>query len=168
MVAEDTLTEIYKGQKLFGKQNIGKGKKIVIDFSSPNIAKPFGIGHLRSTVLGSSLYKIYNTLGYQAFGVNHLGDWGTQFGKLIVAFGKWGSEEQLQKNTIKHLLELYVKFHEQAEKDKTLDEEARAEFKRLEDGNKESLKLWEAFKKLSLEEFNRIYAILEVNFDSYH
>lgn len=168
VVAEETLTAIYKERKHYGRQNIGKGKKIVIDFSSPNIAKPFGIGHLRSTVIGSSLYKVHNALGYQVLGVNHLGDWGTQFGKLIVAFGKWGSEEKLQKDPIKHLLELYVKFHEQAENDKMLDEEARAEFKRLEDGNKESLIIWEAFKKLSLEEFNRIYKILDINFDSYH
>ncbi|MDP3698933.1 MAG: arginine--tRNA ligase [Nanoarchaeota archaeon] len=168
VVVEETLSHIYQEQKEFGKQNLGKGKKIIVEFSSPNIAKPFGIGHLRSTVIGSSLYKVYRALGYDVFGVNHLGDWGTQFGKLIVAYRKWGSEDELQQEPIKYLLHLYVKFHQEAEKDKSLEDEARAEFKRLEDGDKESIVLWEKFKGLSLREFQRIYKILDVNFDSLH
>ena len=168
IVMEETLSHIYQEQKEFGKQNLGKGKKILVEFSSPNIAKPFGIGHLRSTVIGSCLYKLYRALGYDVFGVNHLGDWGTQFGKLIAAYHKWGSEEELKHDPIKYLLHLYVKFHQEAEKDKSLENEARAEFKRLEDGNKESIALWEKFKELSLQEFRRIYNILEVNFDSFH
>ena len=168
IVMEETLSHIYQEQKEFGKQNIGKGKKMIVEFSSPNIAKPFGIGHLRSTVIGSCLYKLYRALGYDEFGVNHLGDWGTQFGKLIVAYRKWGQEGELKQDPIKYLLHLYVKFHQEAEKDKTLEDEARAEFKGLEDGDKDSIALWEQFKELSLQEFHRIYKILEVNFDSFH
>ncbi len=168
VVIEDALSHIYQEQKEFGKKNIGKGKKILVEFSSPNIAKPFGIGHLRSTVIGSCLYKLHRALGYDVFGVNHLGDWGTQFGKLIVAYRKWGSEEELKQEPIKYLLHLYVKFHQEAEQDKNLEDKARAEFKRLEDGNKESIALWERFKELSLQEFHRIYNILDVNFDSFH
>jgi len=138
-----------------------------MDYSHPNIAKPFGIGHLRSTVIGNSLYKILNLLGYKPIGVNHLGDWGTQFGKLIVAFKKWGKEKELEKDPIKYLLKLYVKFHDQAEKDETLNDQAREAFKKLEEGNKDYLALWESFKALSLQEFKRIYEILDVSFDSY-
>ena len=167
-LTEETLTKIYAEKKNYGRNNLGKGKVIVIDFSSPNIAKPFGIGHLRSTVIGSCLYKVHHFLGYKLIGVNHLGDLGTQFGKLIVAFNKWGKEKELEKEPIKYLLKLYVKFHEEAEKDETLNEEARAAFKSLEDGDKKNLALWESFKELSLEEFKRIYELLEVDFDSYH
>ncbi len=166
-IAEQTLKGIYQQGKFYGKRDIGKGKKIVIDFSSPNIAKPFGIGHLRSTVIGNCLYKIHHFLGYKAISVNHLGDWGTQFGKLIVAYRMWGKEQELEKDPIKYLLKLYVQFHEEAEKDDSLNEEARKEFKKLEDGDKESLKLWDMFRELSLEEFQHIYHILEVGFDSY-
>ncbi len=164
---EETLKQIYKDQKFYGKQDLGKGKKIVMDYSHPNIAKPFGIGHLRSTVIGNSLYKIFYFLGYQPISVNHLGDWGTQFGKLIVAYKRWGEEKGLEKNPIKYLLKLYVKFHEEAEKEESLNDEARAEFKKLEEGDKDSLALWELFRKLSLEEFEKIYGILDVTFDSY-
>ncbi len=167
VLIEETLSHIYQEQKQFGSQNLGKGKKNVIDFSSPNIAKPFGIGHLRSTVIGNALSKVYRALGYEVIGVNHLGDWGTQFGKLIVAYNKWGSEEELKKDPIKYLLELYVKFHQEAEKDKTLEDEARAEFKKLEDGNKEALVLWKTFKDLSLVEFKKIYKLLGVEFEAY-
>ncbi|MFH1682736.1 MAG: arginine--tRNA ligase [Candidatus Woesearchaeota archaeon] len=168
ILAQDTLTKIYQEKKDYGKQDQGKDKKIVIDFSSPNIAKPFGIGHLRSTVIGNCLYKIFHALGYQPLGVNHLGDWGTQFGKLIVAYKKWGKKIQLEKDPVKYLLELYVRFHQEAEKDIKLEEEARQWFKRLEDGDKEATALWEDFRELSLEEFKRIYRLLEVEFDSYH
>jgi arginyl-tRNA synthetase len=165
--SENTLTKIYKEKRNYGKQNIGKNQVIAMDYSHPNIAKPFGIGHLRSTVIGNSLYKILNLLGYKPIGVNHLGDWGTQFGKLIVAFKKWGKEKELEKDPIKYLLKLYVKFHDQAEKDETLNDQAREAFKKLEEGNKDYLALWESFKALSLQEFKRIYEILDVSFDSY-
>jgi arginyl-tRNA synthetase len=168
VIAKEVLTNISKEKKNYGKQNIGNKKKIVIDFSAPNIAKPFGIGHLRSTVIGHSLYKVYNTLGYKSIGINHLGDWGTQFGKLIVAYKKWGEEKELKKDPIKYLLKLYVQFHKEAEKDDELDDQAREAFKKLEDGNKEYLQLWEHFRELSLKEFQRIYQILDVKFDSYH
>ena len=118
---EQTLKEVLKKQYDFGKSLIGKDKTIVIDYSSPNIAKPFHIGHLRSTVIGNSLYKIFNTLGYNCIGINHLGDWGTQFGKLIVAYKKWGNEDILKKDDIKELSKIYVKFHEESEKDKNLE-----------------------------------------------
>lgn len=168
MLVEETLKEVYKEAKWYGKTNIGKEKKIVIDFSAPNIAKPFGIGHLRSTVIGHCLYHVFEYLGYKPVGVNHLGDWGTQFGKLIIAYKKWGNKEELQKEPIPYLLKLYVKFHEEAEKNEDLNELARSEFKNLEDGDKEALALWEAFRELSLKEFQRIYDILEVKFDSYN
>lgn len=167
-VVEETLSHIYKEQREFGKQNFGRGKTIVMDYSHPNIAKPFGIGHLRSTVIGNSLYQIFRALGYNPIAVNHLGDWGTQFGKLIVAYKKWGDEKELEYEPIKYLLKLYVKFHQEAEKDESLNEQARAAFKRLEDGDKEYLQLWDRFKELSLKEFKRIYDILDVTFDSYH
>ncbi|MBT3814508.1 arginine--tRNA ligase [Candidatus Woesearchaeota archaeon] len=168
VITKEVLTKVFKEKKDYGKQELGEGKKIVIDFSAPNIAKPFGIGHLRSTVIGHSLYKVYNTLGYKSIGINHLGDWGTQFGKLIVAYKKWGKEKELGKDPIKYLLKLYVQFHEEAEKDDKLDDQAREAFKKLEDGNKEYLQLWEHFRELSLKEFQRIYQILDVKFDSYH
>lgn len=168
VLAEETLTKIYRQARNYGRQDLGKGKTVVIEFSSPNIAKPFGIGHLRSTVIGDSLYKIYSFLGYKPIGVNHLGDWGTQFGKLISAYKRWGSNEELEKDPIKYLLKLYVKFHQEAESDKSLDDEARQEFKKLEDGDKESLKTWHSFRELSLNEFRRIYHLLDIKFDSMH
>lgn len=166
LLVESTLTAVLSEREEYGHQDLGTGKKIVIDFSSPNIAKPFGIGHLRSTVIGNSLCKIYRFLGYEVIGINHLGDWGTQFGKLIVAYHKWGKEKELKKEPIKHLLKLYVKFHEEAERDGSLDDQARLEFKKLEEGNKQSLALWKVFKDLSLAEFQRIYDLLGVSFDS--
>ena len=162
---ENTLKEIKKD---YGGSNIGKNKTIVIDFSSPNIAKPFSVGHLRSTIIGNVLYNLYSKIGYKVVGVNHLGDWGTQFGKLIVAYKKWGDEEELEKDSIKYLLKLYVKFHEEAEKNESLDEEARAEFRNLEKNEKESVKLWKKFKDLSLKEFEKIYNLLDIKFDSYN
>lgn len=168
LLAETTLTKIFQEKKDYGTQDLGKNKRIVIDFSSPNIAKPFSIGHLRSTVIGNSLYKIFNFLGYQVVGVNHLGDWGTQFGKLIVAYQKWGKEKELESEPIKYLLKLYIQFHQEAEKDPRLEEEARLWFKKLEDGDKEALALWENFRELSLEEFRKIYHFMDIEFDSYH
>jgi arginyl-tRNA synthetase len=155
LLAEETLTRKLK----FEKQG-----KIILEFSSPNIAKPFGVGHLRSTVIGNSLAKVYQYLGYKVISVNHLGDWGTQFGKLIVAFKKWGNHKDVEKEPIKYLLKLYVKFHQQ----EGLEEEAREEFRKLEQGNKQSIKLWELFRSLSIDEFKKIYNILNIDFDNYH
>ncbi len=168
ILAETTLKKIHTEQKSYGNQNLGNQKTVVMDFSSVNIAKPFGIGHLRSTVIGRCLYRIHKALGYNPVSVNHLGDWGTQFGKLIVAYKRWGKEESLRKDPIKYLLKLYVMFHDEAEKDETLNEEARTIFKKLEDGDKELLEMWQSFKELSMEEFHRIYKLLDVEFDSYN
>jgi arginyl-tRNA synthetase len=167
ILIKETLTKITKEKKKYGSTNFGKGKKIVMDYSHPNIAKPFGIGHLRSTVIGNSIYNILKFVGYEPISVNHLGDWGTQFGKLIVAYNMWGNKKELEKDPIKHLLKLYVRFHKEEEKDETLLENGRAEFKKLEDGNKETLKLWKNFKELSMKEFKRIYTLLNVKFDDY-
>lgn len=166
-LAQMTVESILQQKEQYGRTGIGKDKTIVIDFSAPNIAKPFGVGHLRSTVIGHALYRIYQALGYRCVGINHLGDWGTQFGKLIVAYRMWGNEELLEKNAINHLYELYVRFHSEAENRPELDDEARAWFKKLEDGDSEAYALWQRFRQLSLEEFKRIYAILGVEFDSY-
>ncbi|KPJ89772.1 MAG: hypothetical protein AMS17_00680 [Spirochaetes bacterium DG_61] len=145
----------------------GRGKTVVIDYSSPNIAKPFGIGHLRSTVIGGALKKIYEYLGYSVIGINHLGDWGTQFGKLITAFRKWGDEGELNRTPIHYLYDLYVKFHKDAEINPSLDEDARRWFNRLEQGDGEALSLWERFRVLSIEEFKKIYHRLGVSFEYY-
>lgn len=151
----------------YGKSEVGDGKTVVVDFSSPNIAKPFHIGHIRSTVIGNAICNLYRELGYNVVGVNHLGDYGTQFGKMIVAYRKWGNEAELEKEPIKALLGYYTKFHEEAEKDPSLDDEARATFVKLEQGCEEEYKLWEKFRELSLSEFNRVYDMLDISFDSY-
>ena len=165
-VVENVLSEISEKKECYGSTNEGKGKTVVMDYSSPNIAKPFGIGHLRSTVIGNSIYRILKFRGYNCVGVNHLGDWGTQFGKLIVAYENWGEEKKLEKDPIKHLLDIYVKFHDEAKINPELDEEAREEFRKLENGNKKSLAIWEMFKELSLKEFEKYYAELNIEFDS--
>lgn len=144
------------------------GKTIVIDYSSPNIAKYFSVGHLRSTVIGNSLKKIYESQGYKVVGINHIGDWGTQFGKLIVAYEKWGSKEEVSKDPLGELQKLYVLFHEKADFDESLEQEARDVFKGLEDKNEKYLELWEWFKDESLKEFLKMYDILNVSFDSYN
>ncbi|MFA5142083.1 MAG: arginine--tRNA ligase [Candidatus Woesearchaeota archaeon] len=166
-LAKEIITLINEEGKSYGSQNIGKGKTIVIDYSSPNIAKPFGIGHLRSTVIGNSLYKTLNFLGYKCVGVNHLGDWGTQFGKLIYAYQNWGSEEELKKNSISHLFSLYVKFHQEVKTNPALEDEGRAWFNKLEHGDAEATRLWELFRKISIEEFKKYYKELNIEFDSY-
>lgn len=145
----------------------GTGKTIVLDYSSPNIAKPFHIGHLRTTIIGNALYKIHEQLGYKCVGINHLGDWGTQFGKLIVAYKLWGSKEEIEENGINALIKIYVKFHEEAEKKPELDDEARAWFTKMEQGNEEALALWQWFKEISLKEFTRVYDMLDIKFDSF-
>jgi len=167
-LAKETLNEALNAGENYGRSDIGKGKTVCIDFSSINIAKPFHIGHLSSTAIGNSLYKIYTFLGYECVGINHLGDWGTQFGKLIVAYKKWGNREEIDKEGISALLKIYVKFHEEAEKDETLEDQARYWFKELEDGNEEALELYYWFKKLTLDNAAKIYDLLGVHFDSYN
>ncbi|MEK7774521.1 MAG: arginine--tRNA ligase [Candidatus Zixiibacteriota bacterium] len=164
-IAKKTLESILSGGTRYGASDIGNGKKILVEYSSPNIAKPFGIGHLRSTVIGNSLRRIFMKLGYEVTGINYPGDWGTQFGKMIVAWRKWGGELDLAQDAVKKLFDLYVRFHVEAEKDKSLNEEARIAFKQLEDGAPEAVDLWETFKTISHAEFNRIYSLLGVEFD---
>jgi arginyl-tRNA synthetase len=150
----------------YGKSTEGTGKIVVIDYSSPNIAKPFGVGHLRSTVIGNALYRLHDHLGYRVVRVNHLGDWGTQFGKLIVAFKRWGNEAALTTHAIQTLYDLYVRFHTEVETHPELDDEARSWFKRLEEGDAEARGIWQRFRDLSLQEFARIYERLGISFDS--
>ncbi|MDQ0721134.1 arginyl-tRNA synthetase [Paenibacillus sp. W4I10] len=149
----------------FGKLQLGQGSRVVIDMSSPNIAKPFGIGHLRSTVIGAALYRLYNEAGYTSVSVNHLGDWGTQFGKQIAAYKRWGNDEALQADPIRTSLELYVRFHDEAENDPSLEIEAREWFRKLEQGDDEAQRLWAFFVEVSMKEFNRMYERLNVQFD---
>lgn len=151
----------------YGASNVGEGKTVCVEYSSPNIAKPFHVGHLFSTAIGNALYNMYKKQGYTTVGINHMGDWGTQFGKLISAYHRWVDQEALEKNAIDELLRIYVKFHDEAEKDPSLEDEARAYFKSLEDGDKETEALWKKFRDLSLKEFERVYKILGVEFDSY-
>lgn len=166
LVSHDTLATIVKENSQYGQQTIGKGQKVAIDLSAPNIAKPMSMGHLRSTVIGNSLANIMEKVGYEAIRINHLGDWGTQFGKLMVAYYKWGSEESVKAAPIQELLRLYVKFHEEAEKDPSLDDEGRTWFKKLEDGDEEAQKLWAWFREESLKEFQDVYDLLGISFDS--
>lgn len=161
------LKEIFTQESNFGKSQMGNGKTICIDYSSPNIAKPFHIGHLRSTVIGNSLYKIYKKLGYNVVGINHLGDWGTQFGKLIVAYKKWGNKELVEKDDIKELSKIYVKFHEESQKNPSLDDEARLWLVKLQENDTEATELWKWFCEISMKEFERIYDMLNIKFDSY-
>ncbi len=166
-LARYVISQVVGKQSEYGGSDEGGGHNVVIDFSSPNIAKPFGVGHLRSTVIGNALYHVFEKLGYNSVGINHLGDWGTQFGKMIVAFKRWGSDEMLRSDPVRSLFDLYTKFHREAKEHPELDDEARAEFKRLEEGEEEATRLWERFKEYSLEEFNRIYDILGIKFDYY-
>lgn len=165
-VTKEVIQSITLSPLQYG-QHAKKNEQIVIDFSSPNIAKPFSMGHLRSTVIGNSLAKIAEKNGYDVVRVNHLGDWGTQFGKLIVAYRLWGNKEHIEHKPIATLLQLYVKFHEEAEKDGALNEQARAAFKALEDQDTESIALWDWFKNVSIQEFKEIYTQLNIHFDSY-
>ena len=151
----------------YGCSDQGKDKTICIDYSSPNVAKNFHVGHLRTTIIGNSLYKIFSKLGYKVVRINHLGDWGTQFGKLIVAYKKWGSREAVVEKGIEELMDIYVKFHEEAEKDDSLNDEARAWFLKMEQGDEEALEIWQWFRDISLKEFMRVYNILGMEFDSF-
>lgn len=163
--AKMVLDEINIEGKNYGARNIGDGKTIVVDYSAPNIAKPFHIGHLRSTAIGAALIKLYELMGYKCIGINHLGDWGTQFGKMIVAYKLWGDKEKVEAGGIAEMMRLYVKFHVEAEENPTLDDDARAWFKKMEDGDKEALTIWKWFSDLSLIEFDKIYKRLDVKFD---
>lgn len=168
IITNFVLEEIIDKKEKYGENETGKNKTIVIDYSSPNIAKPFGIGHLRSTSIGNAIKNISIKNGYKVVSVNHLGDWGTQFGKMIYAYTKWGNEQLVKENPITELSKLYVKFHEESEKDPTLEDEARAVFKRLEDKNEYEMSLWTWFREVSLIEFQRTYDLLGINeFDSY-
>ncbi|KOR80443.1 arginine--tRNA ligase [Bacillus sp. FJAT-21352] len=166
MVTENVLQTILREKDQYGSMQPGQGN-VVIDYSSPNIAKPFSMGHLRSTVIGNALANIAEKNGYNAVRINHLGDWGTQFGKLIVAYKLWGDKEAIEASPIQELLKIYVKFHERAETDESLNEQARASFKSLEDGDEEALALWKWFRDASLKEFETIYDLLGIRFDSY-
>lgn len=162
-----TLDKILSEKDAFGASDEGKGKTVCIDYSSINIAKPFHIGHLSTTVLGGALYRIFNYLGYKAVGINHLGDYGTQFGKLISAYKRWGNKETVEKGGIRALNELYVKFHQEAEEHPEYDDEARAYFKKIETGDSECLELFKWFKALTLKDVQKIYEMLDIHFDSY-
>jgi len=163
----DIVAEVQQKGEDFGRSTMGKGKKVIVEFSSPNIAKPFHIGHIRSTVIGNSIYKIYDFLGYDTVRINHLGDYGTQFGKMICAYRRWGNKEDVIKEPIKTLLGYYTKFHQEVESDPSLDQEAREIFARLEQGDPEEVALWQWFRDESLKEFNRVYKMLGIEFDSY-
>ena len=165
--AKSTLDKILTEKDAYGSANIGNDKTICIDFSSINIAKPFHIGHLSTTVIGGALCKIFRFLGYKVVGINHLGDYGTQFGKLIVAFKKWSSIEAVKKDRLSELTRIYVKFHDEAQIHPELDDEARKYFKLIEDGDKEANELFNLFKTITLEEVEKIYELLNVSFDSY-
>lgn len=161
------IIDEYNNTTDYGCSDQGKDKTICIDYSSPNVAKNFHVGHLRTTIIGNSLYKIFSKLGYKVVRINHLGDWGTQFGKLIVAYKKWGSREAVEEKGIEELMDIYVKFHEEAEKDDSLNDEARAWFLKMEQGNEEALEIWQWFRDISLKEFMRVYNILGMEFDSF-
>lgn len=165
-LAREVIKEFDLKKEKYGSSNEGENKNVVIDYSSPNIAKPFHIGHLRSTVIGQSLYNIYKFLGYNSIGINHLGDWGTQFGKLIEGYKRWGKEYNIDKKPIDELTKLYVRINEECKKDESVLEECRNNFKKLEDGDKTCVELWEKFRELSLNEFQRIYDILGTKFES--
>lgn len=164
---KSVMEKLLQQKEEYGTSSEGKGKSIVVDYSSPNIAKPFHVGHLRTTVIGNAIYRIYKYLGYECIGVNHLGDWGTQFGKLIVAYKNWGSKEGIEEGGIEELVRIYVKFHDEAEQNAALEDEARAWFVKMQEGDEEALGLWKWFKEISLKEFERIYEILDVTFDTY-
>ena len=165
---KSTVSEVLEEKENFGRSDIGGNKKVIVEFSSPNIAKPFHIGHIRSTVIGNSLSKIYDALGYDVLKINHLGDYGTQFGKMICAYRRWGNREDVINSPIKTLLGYYTKFHVEVEEHPELEDEARAIFTKLEQGSKEEVELWQWFREESLKEFQRVYDMLGIEFDSYN
>lgn len=165
-ITQEVLSEFDKEKENFGSQKQEKSKNIVIDYSAPNIAKPFHIGHLRSTVIGGALYNIYKFLGYNVTGINHLGDWGTQFGKLIEGYKRWGKEYNIEENPIDELTKIYIRINNLCKEDESVLEECRNNFKKLEDGDEYCTKIWKKFRDLSLKEFQKVYSILGVKFDS--
>lgn len=167
MYAKTVIEKVAAEGESYGMTDEGCGKTVVIDYSSPNIAKPFHVGHLRSTVIGAALYRIFEKMGYKCVGINHLGDWGTQFGKLIEAYKRWGSKESVEQKGISELTRIYVKFHEEAEKDPSLDDIARAWFVKMQNGDEEAISLWKWFYDISIKEFERVYDKLGVKFDYY-
>ncbi len=167
-ISHQVLTDVITEKDQYGQLNIGQGRNVTIDMSSPNIAKPFSVGHLRSTVIGDALANIHEKLGYKPIRINHLGDWGKQFGMLIVAYKLWGDKAAVEADPISELLKLYVRINAEAEEKPELDDEARQWFKKLEDGNPEAQELWQWFRDESLVEFNRIYDKLDVTFDSFN
>ncbi|MCI9286575.1 MAG: arginine--tRNA ligase [Clostridia bacterium] len=167
-LAKVVLEEIALKNEEYGKSDIGNGKKIVIDYSAPNIAKPFHIGHLRSTVIGGALYNIYKYLGYTVTGINHLGDYGTQFGKLIEGYKLWGQEYNIEENPIEELTKIYIRINEACKQDEQVLENCRNNFKKLEDGDKYCTEVWEKFRSLSLKEFKKVYELLGSKFDSWN
>lgn len=167
-ISKEVLEAVIKEKANYGQQHIGDGQNVTLDMSSPNIAKPFSVGHLRSTVIADAIGHIYSKLGYNSIRINHLGDWGKQFGMLIVAYKLWGDRATIEANPIDELLKLYVRINAEAEENPELDEQARQWFKKLEDGDKEAWDLWQWFRDESLVEFNRIYDKLDVSFDHFH
>ena len=166
-LAKVLLPEILEKKDMYGSSDEGKGKTVVLDYSSPNVAKPFHIGHLGTTVIGHSLKLLHTFCGYDCVGINHLGDWGTQFGKLITAFNLWGNKETIENGGIDALVALYVKFHEEAEKDASLNDRAREEFHKLELGDEKNTELWKWFIEISITEYKKTYTQLGIEFDSY-
>lgn len=166
ILIENVLDEMESKKENYGSSNIGNGKNIIVEYSSPNIAKPFHVGHLRTTVIGRALYNMYKFLGYNTIGINHLGDWGTQFGKLIEGYKRFGNEYNLEENPIDKLTEIYVRINELCKEDESVLDDCRNNFKKLEDGDEYCTQVWQKFKNLSLKEFQRIYDILDVHFDS--
>ena len=167
-ITENVLREIEKSGEKFGANNSGNGKNIIVEYSSPNIAKPFHIGHLRNTVIGAALYNIYKYLGYNTTGINHLGDYGTQFGKMIEGYKRWGNEYNLEENPIDQCMEIYVRINNLCKEDEEVLEKCRENFKKIEDGDPYCVEMWNKFKDLSLKEFQKIYGMLGVSFDSYN
>ena len=168
LLAQTVLTEIDEEQEKYGSSSIGNGQTILVEYSSPNIAKPFHIGHLRNTIIGGSLYKIYQYLGYRTIGINHLGDYGTQFAKLIEGYKRWGNEYDLDENPIEALTQIYVRISDLCKEDEKVLEVCRENFKKLENGDPYCLDLWTKFRNLSLQEFQKIYDLLHVSFDSWN
>ena len=166
--AESTVKAVLAADGRWGSDTVGAGKTVCLDYSSINIAKRFHIGHLSTTMIGHSLKRIYDYLGYTTVGINHLGDWGTQFGKMICAYKKWGDHDSVEAGGVQAMVDLYVRFHKEAEADPSLEDEGRAWFKKIEDGDPEALSIFNWFKEVTLKDVQRVYDILGVTFDSYN
>lgn len=165
--AKSVISRVVTEKENFGRSDYGQKRNTIVEFSSPNIAKPFHIGHIRTTVIGHSLYRLYDFMGFNAIAINHLGDYGTQFGKLIVAYKAWGDRAVIESNPISELLKIYVRFHDEADQNPELEEEARGWFKKLENKDPEATELWQWMRDISLKEFNRVYDLLGIKFDSF-